>query len=81
MYGLEQAVVSDIARERRTFAESEGVPLVRLPWLVDGEPIPWASPAPVMGQHTREVLRETGFSDERIDALVATGAVREAAQK
>jgi len=81
VYGLEQAVVSDIARERRTFAESEGVPLVRLPWLVDGEPIPWASPAPVMGQHTREVLRETGFSDERIDALVATGAVREAAPK
>jgi crotonobetainyl-CoA:carnitine CoA-transferase CaiB-like acyl-CoA transferase len=76
VYGLEQAVVSDIARERRTFADSEGVPLVRLPWLVDGEPIPWSSPAPTLGQHTREVLRETGFSDERIDALVASGAVR-----
>lgn len=73
--GLERAVVSDIARERRTFAESDGVPLVRLPWLVDGEPIPWSSPAPALGQHTRELLRETGFSDERIDALVASGAV------
>src|SRR5512134_868492 len=61
VYGLEQAVVSDIARERRTFAESEGVPLVRLPWLIDGEPIPWSSPAPTMGQHTRDVLREAGF--------------------
>lgn len=81
VYGLEQAVVSDIARERRTFAESDGVPLVRLPWLVDGEPIPWSSPAPTMGQHTREVLREAGFSDERIDALVATGAVHETAPK
>ncbi|MCC6197581.1 MAG: CoA transferase [Burkholderiales bacterium] len=79
IYGLEQAVVSDIARERRTFAESEGVPLVRLPWLVDGEALPWSAPAPVMGQHTREVLRETGFSEERIEALVASGAVREAA--
>lgn len=78
VYGLEQAVVSEIARERRTFAESDGVPLVRLPWLVDGEPIPWSSPAPSLGQCTREVLRETGFSDERIDALVACGAVREA---
>ena len=78
VYGLEQAVVSDIARERRTFAESDGVPLVRLPWLVDGEPIPWSSPAPALGQYTREVLRESGFSDERIDALVASGAVREA---
>jgi crotonobetainyl-CoA:carnitine CoA-transferase CaiB-like acyl-CoA transferase len=81
VYGLEQAVVSDIARERRTFVESDGVPLVRLPWLIDGEPIPWASAAPTMGQHTREVLRETGFSNERIDALVAAGAVREAAPR
>ena len=81
VYGLEQAVVSDIARERRTFADSDGVPLVRLPWLVDGEPIPWSTPAPVLGQHTREVLRETGFSDERIDALVASGAVRERTAK
>lgn len=79
VYGLEEAVVSDIARERRTFADSDGVPLVRLPWLVDGEPLAWATPAPALGQHTREVLRETGFSDERIDRLVRDGAVREAA--
>ena len=76
VYGLEQAVVSDIARERGTFADSDGVPLVRLPWLVDGAPIPWSSPAPALGQHTREVLRELGFPDERINALVACGAVR-----
>ena len=79
VFGLEQAVVSDIARERRTFADSDGVPLVRLPWLVDGEPIPWSSPAPALGQHTREVLREIGFSDERIDVLVASDTVRERA--
>ena len=79
VYGLEQAVKSDIARERRTFAESDGVPLVRLPWLVDGEPVPWSTPAPRLGQYTREVLREIDISDERIDALVASGAVREAA--
>lgn len=77
VYGLEQAVESDIARERRTFAESDGVPLVRLPWLVDGSPVAWGSPAPAMGQHTREVLRELGFSDARIDALVAARAVAE----
>jgi crotonobetainyl-CoA:carnitine CoA-transferase CaiB-like acyl-CoA transferase len=33
VYGLEQSVASEISRERRTFAESDGVPLVRLPWL------------------------------------------------
>jgi crotonobetainyl-CoA:carnitine CoA-transferase CaiB-like acyl-CoA transferase len=31
-------------------------------------------PAPLLGQHTREVLRETGYSDAEIDALVVAGA-------
>jgi formyl-CoA transferase len=43
-----------------------------------------ASPAQVTtsmgrtGEHTREVLREHGLSDARIDALVAEGAIAEA---
>ena len=76
---IDLTVVSDIARERQTFAESDGAPLVRLPWLVDGETTRWSSPAPSLGQYTREVLREIGLSDERIDALAASGAIREAA--
>lgn len=31
--------------------------------------------APVTGQHTREVLAEAGFASERIETLLATGAV------
>jgi crotonobetainyl-CoA:carnitine CoA-transferase CaiB-like acyl-CoA transferase len=31
-------------------------------------------PAPLLGQHTREVLREAGFRDSEIDALVESGA-------
>ena len=31
--------------------------------------------APLYGQHTREVLAENGFSEERIDALQAEGVV------
>jgi len=30
-------------------------------------------PAPLLGQHTREVLREAGYRDAEIDALVAAG--------
>lgn len=32
-------------------------------------------PAPVFGQHTREVLREHGFPDSEIDELAAQGAI------
>jgi crotonobetainyl-CoA:carnitine CoA-transferase CaiB-like acyl-CoA transferase len=31
--------------------------------------------APALGQHSREVLREYGYADGEIDALVASGAV------
>jgi crotonobetainyl-CoA:carnitine CoA-transferase CaiB-like acyl-CoA transferase len=32
--------------------------------------------APRLGEHTREVLREAGFSDAQVDALVASGVAR-----
>jgi crotonobetainyl-CoA:carnitine CoA-transferase CaiB-like acyl-CoA transferase len=32
-------------------------------------------PAPRLGEHTREVLRETGYSDAEVDALAAEGVV------
>ncbi|WP_444634491.1 CaiB/BaiF CoA transferase family protein [Cupriavidus oxalaticus] len=34
--------------------------------------------APVLGEHSREVLREAGYGDAQIDALMACGASREA---
>lgn len=32
-------------------------------------------PAPLVGQHSREILREAGFADADIDALIAAGAI------
>jgi crotonobetainyl-CoA:carnitine CoA-transferase CaiB-like acyl-CoA transferase len=32
-------------------------------------------PAPVLGEHTREVLRDQGYSDDEIDGFVADGVV------
>ena len=33
--------------------------------------------APLAGEHTRDVLREAGYPDAEIDALIAAGAVAE----
>ena len=73
--GLEQAVVGDIAKERGTFVESGGVPLVRLPWLVNGQPVPWVRPAPRLGEHSQEILAELGFDGQRCAELIHCGAV------
>lgn len=73
--GLEQAVNTAVAGERQTFLESDGVPLTRLPWMADGEPVPWCRPAPHLGEHTVEVLEELGYLREEVDDLLTTGAV------
>lgn len=42
-----------------------------------GTPPGEATPAPRVGQHSREVLREAGYDEARIDTLIASGAVFE----
>ena len=73
--GLEQSVRGTIAQERGTFIASDGVPLVRLPWLADGQPLPWQRRAPRLGEHSREILSELGFDTHATTALLASGAV------
>lgn len=75
VYGLEESVRSEIARERHTFIDSDAVPLVRLPWLFDGSPLAWRSPAPRLGEHTREILTELGFDESRQVAWIEAGVV------
>lgn len=40
-------------------------------------PTDTGTPAPLLGQHSREILREYGLADSEISALVAAGAVAE----
>ena len=37
-------------------------------------------PAPMLGEHTRELLREHGYSDDEITAFAANGTVETATQ-
>jgi crotonobetainyl-CoA:carnitine CoA-transferase CaiB-like acyl-CoA transferase len=46
---------------------------VRLPVRYDGATLPPRSTLPILGEHTVEVLRDVGCSDEQIAELLAAG--------
>ncbi|MCC6197443.1 MAG: CoA transferase [Burkholderiales bacterium] len=48
---------------------------VGCPVHLSGTPARVERPAPRLGEHTREVLREAGYADEEIDEFVTTGVV------
>jgi crotonobetainyl-CoA:carnitine CoA-transferase CaiB-like acyl-CoA transferase len=47
-----------------------------LPIKFSATPGKVVTPAPTLGQHTREVLRDAGYPDTEIDALAADGAIQ-----
>jgi crotonobetainyl-CoA:carnitine CoA-transferase CaiB-like acyl-CoA transferase len=53
------------------------VETIGVPAKFSGTPTEIARPAPLYGQHTREVLSAAGFSRSEIDALIAEGAAKE----
>lgn len=57
--------------------KGEKVELPALPIEMDGERFGLHQPVPHAGEHTREVLREAGYSEEQIADMLAAGAVGE----
>jgi crotonobetainyl-CoA:carnitine CoA-transferase CaiB-like acyl-CoA transferase len=52
------------------------VKAIGLPVKLSATPGAMRRPAPLFGQHTREVLREHGFSDAEIDRLAAKRVIQ-----
>ena len=65
------------ARHGRRSRPSAGGPTKALgcPIHFSATPTRIDRPAPLLGEHTREVLRECGYADAEIDLLVADGIV------
>jgi alpha-methylacyl-CoA racemase len=79
---LDEALDSELVRERDMVVELDQPHLGAIRQL--GVPIKMArtpgeaeSPAPALGEHTRDALRDVGYGDEEIDALIEQGAVAE----
>ncbi len=74
-----QALASAQVRHRGLLSEVDSaagpVTLVGLPTHVDGAPVAPASPPPVLGEHTDEVLGGLGFSTDEITRLREEGAL------
>ncbi len=46
------------------------------PWMLEGTPASLRRPAPLLGEHTREVLAEAGIEGGMVDALLEAGVAR-----
>ena len=57
---------------------AEGLFSVHSPFRLDSIEEARNEPAPRLGEHSREILEEVGLTAERIEQLLASGAVREA---
>ena len=82
VYGYEELVDDPQIAHNGTFVEydhpTEGrVKTPGFPYKFSKTPPRVERGAPLTGEHTREVLRESGFDEDRIDALVRSGAVGE----
>jgi crotonobetainyl-CoA:carnitine CoA-transferase CaiB-like acyl-CoA transferase len=76
---LDEALESELVRAREMVVEVDqpeigAVRLLGAPVKLGRTPADPTRPAPAFGEHTAEVLREAGYSDEEVAALLESGA-------
>jgi crotonobetainyl-CoA:carnitine CoA-transferase CaiB-like acyl-CoA transferase len=76
---VDQALDSELVRARQMVVEMEQPPFgpvrqIGLPIKLSRTPGDPTRPAPAFGEHTDDVLREAGYSEEEIAAMVESGA-------
>lgn len=84
VYSLDQVFADPQVQHLDVFEEREGpagtpVALLRYPVTLTETPASIRSGPPRSGTHTREILAEAGYTDDAIDALIASGAAAESA--
>jgi len=78
---LEQVFAMPHVQEREMLVQMEhptigALPLVASPLKMDGTPVAYRRPPPLMGQHTSEVLQNVlGFSEVKVKELAERGCV------
>ncbi|MBI3168183.1 MAG: CoA transferase, partial [Chloroflexi bacterium] len=79
---LDQVFSMPHVRERNMLVEMQhptigALPLVGSPLKMGGTPVEYRLPPPLMGEHTKDVLKEIlGFSEEKVTQLIKRGCVK-----
>ena len=76
VYRIRDVVKDPQVKHRRLFeASTSGIPQLASPMRFLNEDRHISSPAPSLGQHTREILSELGYSEKSIHALKIRGTI------